>query len=973
MSWRLSQLPLNSSLYEAATRELCDEAAWDLSQVDDEAEIECYGKLRTKVVGVRYYDGVVSTREMVMLVREPNNPYDSCAIRVDNVERTKVGHLARDQVMCLAPLCDAGKLQLEGLAVGEKGAFQLPIDLYFFGPPQYKHEVMRRIASAGMYLNSVNLAAGEADVAYLNNGASSSASAALSQAELDRSLHRLFDDVMAKQEVQDAVTPNSEVTSQLYPHQKAALAWMIKRENSGMLPPFWEPRVATKGPGKGDSLVYCNSLSNFVSDTRPAPLRGGILADDMGLGKTLIIISLVATNAPGKTLPRTEHLRINQEEAEESDGEGGSTEGPKQKKQKKEEDAELAITRGKGAGKASKAHPIPTSPSLLGKVAEKEAKAQKAAAKRLAKKEEERQAILQQLAAKYEPPPSPPAASGPRATLIVCPLSVLSQWEQQLEEHTQGNMKVYIYHGPSRKQDRSFLAQHDIVVTTYATMSGDAPGKGVKGVHWLRVVLDEAHIIKNHTAQQSVSACALVADRRWAVTGTPIQNKLQDLFGYTSFLKLEPLTDKSIFTRALERPMKLKDERAVQRLQVLMASIAMRRTKSMKVNGRALVSLPRKVIHVVKVPLTPEDRLKYERLELDCARSITSQIRSGTLLQNYTAVLEVILRLRQICVDGHLCPQHVLKATTRGLDAAAGTEPKGNSHTKLLSAPSPDEMKTLLGHLTTAGEEECPICLEQMSLPVITRCVHLFCRRCIEAVVTRDKALCPLCRSPVTLASLIDRSALETATSTDQAADGAGPVATPQPGLGAAPGAKLSKLLEHLRLRRQQLHKGDDEQEVQNKAVVFSQFTGFLDLIEASLRQEGVKLVRIDGSSSATGRKEALRQFASKDIKSPEVFLVSLKAGGVGINLTAANEVHLMDPWWNCSVEDQAMDRVHRLGQTRDVEVFRYIAEDTIEERMLELQARKLELCQLAFDRRPTAEAARQMRIDDVRLLLSLN
>jgi hypothetical protein len=97
----------------------------------------------------------------------------------------------------------------------------------------------------------------------------------------------------------------------------------------------------------------------------------------------------------------------------------------------------------------------------------------------------------------------------------------------------------------------------------------------------------------------------------------------------------------------------------------------------------------------------------------------------------------------------------------------------------------------------------------------------------------------------------------------------------------------------------------------------------------------------------------------SPGAESPDVLFVSLKAGGVGINLTAASSVYMLDPWWNPAIEDQAMDRVHRLGQTRDVSVVRFCARDTIEERLFELQIRKRELAAAAFKKMSAKSAAR--------------
>jgi len=155
------------------------------------------------------------------------------------------------------------------------------------------------------------------------------------------------------------------------------------------------------------------------------------------------------------------------------------------------------------------------------------------------------------------------------------------------------------------------------------------------------------------------------------------------------------------------------------------------------------------------------------------------------------------------------------------------------------------------------------------------------------------------------------------------------------------------------------------------KAVVFSQFTSMLDIVGKALEQEGLTYLRLDGSVAQKARSASIEQLSSTCPTSPAVFLISLKAGGVGLNLTAACQVHLLDPWWNMSVEEQAMDRVHRLGSEREVEVLRYIAKGTIEERMLLLQERKQQLKDAAF-KRETVTQMQQMRVEDVRLLMRL-
>lgn len=127
-----------------------------------------------------------------------------------------------------------------------------------------------------------------------------------------------------------------------------------------------------------------------------------------------------------------------------------------------------------------------------------------------------------------------------------------------------------------------------------------------------------------------------------------------------------------------------------------------------------------------------------------------------------------------------------------------------------------------------------------------------------------------------------------------------------------------------------------------HKALVFSQFLGMLSLIRSKLDELDISYVYFDGSTSAPDREKAIQRFQQDD--SVRVFLISLKAGGVGLNLTAADYVYIMDPWWNPAVEQQAIDRTHRIGQTKNIFAYRMICKDTIEDKILQLQERKRNL-----------------------------
>jgi SNF2 family DNA or RNA helicase len=138
-----------------------------------------------------------------------------------------------------------------------------------------------------------------------------------------------------------------------------------------------------------------------------------------------------------------------------------------------------------------------------------------------------------------------------------------------------------------------------------------------------------------------------------------------------------------------------------------------------------------------------------------------------------------------------------------------------------------------------------------------------------------------------------------------------------------------------------------------HKALVFSQWTSLLDLVEPHLQNAGIRFTRLDGSTRDRGA--VVDSF--QDPAGPEVLLASLKAGGTGLNLTAADHVFLLDPWWNPAAEDQAADRAHRIGQDRPVMVYRLVAKDTVEERILALQERKRALADVALGEAGAAAA----------------
>ena len=147
-------------------------------------------------------------------------------------------------------------------------------------------------------------------------------------------------------------------------------------------------------------------------------------------------------------------------------------------------------------------------------------------------------------------------------------------------------------------------------------------------------------------------------------------------------------------------------------------------------------------------------------------------------------------------------------------------------------------------------------------------------------------------------------------------------------------GEKVSKIVEII-------NKTD------GKILIFSQFTSMLDLIQEELNNQKISNLILTGKTSKIERKKLVEKFTNSDIK---VFLISLKAGGTGLNLVSANNVIIVDPWWNLSVQNQATDRVHRIGQTKEVNIIKLITKESIEEKIVDIQNQKNELSTSLLD-----------------------
>ncbi len=382
-------------------------------------------------------------------------------------------------------------------------------------------------------------------------------------------------------------------------------------------------------------------------------------------------------------------------------------------------------------------------------------------------------------------------------TLVVAPTSVLPNWAAEVAKF-RPSLTCAVYHGSGR----ALAPEADVTLTTYALLRLDL--ETLQGVEWDTVVLDEAQAIKNPESKVARSAFEIAADFKIALTGTPVENRLDDLWSQFHFLNRGLLGGRSDFDDRYVKPIESGDANAAGALRNRVKPFLLRRLKR-----DVATELPPRTDVVLYCELEKEEQSTYDAIRAATQSDIMKRLGDGG---NVMAMLEALLRLRQAACHRAMLPGQ----------ATAGTEPSS-------------KVRVLLDQLETAVSEG-------------------------------------------------------------------------------------------------------------HKALVFSQWTSFLDLIEPHLKAANIPFNRLDGSTKDRGAVVD----AFQDPRGPSVMLLSLKAGGTGLNLTAADHVFLMDPWWNPAVEDQAADRAHRIGQENPVLVHRVVARGTVEERILALQEKKRALAAAA-------------------------
>ncbi|MCJ1334557.1 hypothetical protein MMC10_011269 [Thelotrema lepadinum] len=641
-----------------------------------------------------------------------------------------------------------------------------------------------------------------------------------------------------------------------------------------------------------------------------------------------------------------------------------------------------------------------------------------------------------------------------KGTLVIAPLALIQQWNREIEDKVEDShaLRVLVHHGPKRAKRGEDLKKYDVVITTYQTVmsehenssdKADGPKVGCFGVHWYRIVLDEAHSIKNRNAKSTKACYALESEFRWCLSGTPMQNHLDELQSLIHFLKIRPIENRAVWKEQIITPMSNgKGGLAIRRLQVYLKAFMKRRTKDVlrehnglgkgNQNSSGFKLVNRKVEKIVG-EFTGKEREYYSALEQKADKSLERMMGDNKL--SYASALTLLLRLRQACNHKEL----IKKSLSKDTDALTVKE-SSSSQTprKAGSTQDIDDVANLLGGLSV-DNKQCNVCLAELNdEEIASRMVR--CTDC-EADFVDDETSKPRKKKKKSKKKVhrSQPSPKETARKdrtrkiiddSDEEEEG-GDWVIPEkerslPNLGKAGGTDdenadgrgewvgssdsetdddssmkmVSQKKKVLSLsNRDQSSEGEEESDgsgsydsseeeeepfdsadsdtlgsthvvastkirhlmkilhresAKHKFIVYSQFTSMLDLIEPFLRKEGITYCRYDGRMPNHLREASLEKL--RNDKYTRVLLCSLKCGSLGLNLTAASRVVILEPFWNPFVEEQAIDRVHRLNQTVDVTVYRLTIAGTVEERIFDLQEQKRTLAEAAIEGKAVAK-----------------
>ncbi|PCD28728.1 hypothetical protein AU210_011286 [Fusarium oxysporum f. sp. radicis-cucumerinum] len=496
----------------------------------------------------------------------------------------------------------------------------------------------------------------------------------------------------------------------------------------------------------------------------------------------------------------------------------------------------------------------------------------------------------------------PPSSS----TLVVLPSrQVLDVWQNEIDRRFQPqSFKTVTFHGDARPKKRELLLGHDLVLTTYHTLEKENRGKGIlNSIKWSRIVLDEAHQIRNSSIKLHKAAAALESDTRWCLTGTPIQNSFDDLRSLLKFLRFEPFCQSNVFEQHIVKSFREDSPNGndeSRNLKIMLKFCCLRRTQ-------AKLGLPASTIKRIDVTPTETEKSMFKSILDQCREDFDKMAGKEGSSKKSNILFSAIMKLRRVCNHGAI---PISACSSKRTNQLIVPKTKGKASRSPSAEPVCEFCDERTGNADLLGGlDSCPMC-----------------GRLQFEMNDEASSLAP---SPSPTPSMMDLDTPDPPTRE---------ISTQSSYYMKQQSSKMSAVINNIK---------SSCLDASSKSVVFSSWRDTLDILATMLGAEGIAFVQVDGRNPLVGRTELLSKFCQDPVI--RVLLISINTGAVGLTLTQANMVHIVEPQWNPAIEEQAIARVVRMGQTSPVTIFKYITAGSIENTVVKLQEKKMRIIKLSM------------------------
>ncbi|KAK1755916.1 SNF2 family N-terminal domain-containing protein [Echria macrotheca] len=609
----------------------------------------------------------------------------------------------------------------------------------------------------------------------------------------------------------------------------------------------------------------------------------------------------------------------------------------------------------------------------------------------------------------------PMSEDEPKTTLIVVPAASLDQWKREIEKHSHYEVDLTYTKASAKLMRYEFWRNAKIVLVTYDEVAAAYPSKKVlariKGmntdlsnkewedecgealgdlfrVQYYRVVLDEAHVIKNRDSLTSKACCHLSSMYRWVVSGTPLHNCLEEMYPYLKFLGVDPNMEWQQFKQMFGNAYLDKQRNHLERLQLIADGIMISSRKAGDLFlDRPIVNIPDTAVERDElVNLSREEEIAYRHLEERFRNEINRALQKSESEARKFGYFAFTHYLRQIAAHAFLGDRLFQIHYTREDFDSMNEQLEGIDSTtaRMLKAQFAEYADTATPRHQSGDRIllSCSMCEEYPMEPQISDCEHIFCLECFkEGQASRGSSRgavqfpCPICGKSVRRvvdyrerAASLDRYETRSSVFSHGQQTQAGGSRAQKAHKRHRYGADINEVLiksqrENVILNRcdeEHLMHGTDGHGVggsakldktmelilewqkeapEDKIIVYTQWVQFGMILGRKLYESKIGFLYNFGCMSIAQRNKAVNDFEKKN--EAKVFITGFRCGSVALNLTCANRAIQVDLWWNKALEDQANARIYRIGQTKHTYLVRLVTIGTVDERLIDLQALK--------------------------------